>query len=152
VDFVIDIVYGVYVMIREKKLSSKQLAVIEELFSGKLDEQEILNKYNVGRKLYNEWLADEAFTECLDHRIASSYRLSAAQIARSVPKAATALLELAESGKGDVARKACLDIISMSMFANKDMQQSARSQDKVDSPAPELSEQTASRLLAALAE
>ena len=139
-------------MIRAKKLSSKQLAVIEELFSGKLDEQEILNKFKVGRKLYNKWLADEAFSEYFDRRIAASYRRSAALIARSVPQAANALVQLAESQKGDVARKACLDIISMSMSANKDMQQSARSQDKVDSPAPELSEQTASRLLAALAE
>ena len=139
-------------MTREKKLSAKQLSVIEELFSGKLDEQKILDKYKVSRKLYNEWLADEAFIECFERRIASSYRLGAAQIARQAPEAVKTLVELSKANQGDVSRKACLDIISMSLSANKDLQQQGRPGDR-SNPAPaKLSEQRAARLLAALAE
>jgi len=39
-----------------RKLSSRQLAVIDEIFRGEVDEQSILDKYKVSRKLYNRWL------------------------------------------------------------------------------------------------
>ncbi|MBN2457185.1 MAG: hypothetical protein JXB29_11730 [Sedimentisphaerales bacterium] len=138
-------------MAKSKGPSRRQLAVIEDLFSGQLDEQAVLDKHKVGRNLYNKWLADEGFAECFDRRIAASYRQSEALIARYAPLAAAKLVELTASANQETARKACLDIISLPKLAAK--------QAKVDKPieeenvaAEQLSPETASRLLAVLAD
>ena len=139
-------------MTKAKQLSKRQLAVIEDLFDGELGEQAVLDKYRVSRNLYNKWLADEAFAEQFDQRIAGAYRQSAALIAQYAPLAAAKLIRLTESESQETARKACLDIISMPAFANKKPQQATQPQTTNDSPTNQLSEQTASRLLAVLAE
>jgi len=135
---------------KRKKLSKRQLAVLEDLFSGELSEQAILHKHKLSRELYNEWLADEVFVEQLDRRIASAYRQSAALIARYAPLAAAKLVQLTESDKEETARKACLDIISRCSIPDTRYSSGIeRRASRIEEP---LSEQTASRLLAALAE
>ena len=56
-------------MSKEKRLSAKQLAVIDDLFEGEIKEAEILKKHNLSRNLFQKWLADESFShrllECL---------------------------------------------------------------------------------------
>ena len=99
-------------MRRAKQLTKKQLAVIEELFAGELDEQAILDKYKLSRKLYHRWRNDENFTEQFEKRISDSYLQSDVLIARYAPVAAAKLIQLTSSDKPETARKACLDIIS----------------------------------------
>ena len=137
-------------MSREKKLSRRQLAVLTELFTGDPDEQAVLAKYNVSRTIYNKWLADEAFAEAFDRRIAAAYRQSELIIARYAPLAAAKLVALTESTSQETARKACLDIISMPVSAARKTLQ--KSEAEAPPPSPPLPDQTASRLLAALAE
>ena len=43
---------------KQKRLSKRQLAVIDELFAGGMDEAEVLQRYKVSTRLYREWLAD----------------------------------------------------------------------------------------------
>ncbi len=99
-------------MAKEKNLSKKQLAVLDDLFSGELDEQAALEKYKVSRNQYCKWLADELFAEQFDRRITAAYRQSAALIARYATLAAAKLVQLTESESQETARKACLDIIT----------------------------------------
>ena len=145
-------------MPKAKQLTKRQLAIIEDLFSGELDEQAVLDKYNVSRNLYNKWQSDDNFAEQFDRRIASAYRQSLALIARYAPLAAAKLIQLTESDKAETARKACLDIISMPILtANRKTQQlSEESCLAGTQPQPadtqHLTEQTAGRLLAVLAE
>jgi hypothetical protein len=66
--------------------------------------------------------------------------------------AAVKLVELTASDKAETARKACLDIISVpKIAANKD-EQPDKAQKDSDRPAEQLPAETASRILAALAE
>jgi len=135
-----------------KRLSKKQLAVIEDLFAGELDEQAVLEKHRVSRNLYNRWLTDDRFIEQFNERIARAYRQSELIIARYAPLAAAKLVQLTECEKEETARKACLDILSFPTLAGRS---AAASTENAVSNAPEsgqLSPQTASRLLAALAE
>jgi len=141
-------------------LTKRQLAVIEDLFAGELDEQTVLDKHKVSRRLYNKWLADDVFAGEFDRRIESAFRQSAALIARYAPFAAAKLVQLTESDKEETARKACLDILLMHTSRTRD--------DGRDSPVPvqpaeggfdqagfqpvALPDQTASRLLSALAQ
>jgi len=135
-------------MDKRKSLTKKQLAVIEDLFAGELDEQAILDKHKVSRNLYNRWLADERFAEQFNERIARAYRQSEFIIARYAPLAAAKLVQLTESESQETARKACLDIISMQTIreAKDDGQMT------MDERPDGLSSEAASRILAALAE
>jgi hypothetical protein len=136
-----------------KQLTKKQLALIEDLFAGELDEQAILGKYKLSRKLYNQWRNDDSFAEQFEKRITDAYRQSDVLIARYAPVAAAKLIQLTESDKPETARKACLDIISMPILtANRKAQPSGEPQ-PADTRLPiSLNAETAGRLLAVLAE
>ncbi len=139
-----------------RKLSKRQLAVIDELFRGELDEQAVLDKHKVSRGLYNKWLADSdvgGFTDEFDRRIESAFRQSTALIARYAPLAAAKLVQLIGSDKEETVRKACLDIISMPVFSRDKKLPAKGESESAEAPLQNgLSAEAASRLLSALAE
>jgi hypothetical protein len=136
-----------------KQLTKKQLDVIEDLFTGELDEQAILDKYKLSRKIYNQWRNDESFAEQFEKRITDAYRQSDVLLARYAPVAAAKLIQLTDSDKPETARKACLDIISMPILtANRKAQLSDEPQPADTQLPASLNPETAGRLLALLAE
>jgi hypothetical protein len=138
-------------MAKRKNLSKKQLAVINDLFAGELDEQAILDKYGVGRNVYNKWLTDENFQAEFARRISGAHLAGEALIARYCLVAAAKLVQLTDSENQETARKACLDIISLPKVSAKNEQ--TDKEQKSDEGQPEqLSAETASRILAALAD
>ncbi|MBW8038609.1 MAG: hypothetical protein FVQ85_01270 [Planctomycetes bacterium] len=139
-------------MAQRKKLSKKQLSVMDNMFTGELDEQAVLDRHKVSRNVYSRWLADGLFVTEFDRRIMSAHRQSAALIARYAPLAAAKLVHLTESEKEETARKACLDIISLQALLDKRIAQPSQSQTTETQPQQQLTEQAASRLLAALAQ
>ena len=140
-------------MSKAKQLTKRQLEVIEELFAGRLDEQAILDKYKLSRKIYNKWRNDDSFNEQFDKRIVDAYRQSTVLIARHATAAAAKLIKLTESDKPEIARKACLDIISMPMLnANEKARSSNETQPTDTRPPVSLNPETAGKLLAILAE
>ena len=139
-------------MAQRKKLSKKQFAVMEDLFSGELDEQAVLEKHKVSRNVYSRWMANELFVSEFDRRIMSAHRQSAALITRYAPLAAAKLVQLTESEKEEIVRKACLDIISLQALLDKRIAQPGESQTEQTQPLQQITGQTASRLLAALAQ
>jgi hypothetical protein len=132
-------------------ISKKQLSVINDLFTSELDEQAVLDKYDVNRDTFEKWLNDERFIGQLNERITHSFQQSRLIIARFAPLAASKLVELTMSKNQETARKACLDIISMDSANNKFLAPSntGGSQDNINA---EISPEFASRILAALAE
>jgi len=137
-------------MTKSRQLTRKQLAVIDDLFGGELDEQTVLDKHKVSRSVYNRWLADSSFAEQFDQRIASAHRRSQLIIARYASLATAKLVQLTDSENQETARKACLDIISLPRLAAERIGQP--SETGVASRPQQLSQATASKLLAALAE
>jgi len=136
-----------------KKLTKRQLDVIEELFVGRLEEQEIFEKYNLSRKLFNKWWDDDTFKQQFEKRLADAYRQSTVLIARYATTAAAKLIQLTGSDKPETARKACLDIISMPVrTAGKKAQPSEEHQPADNSPPISFNTETAGKLLAVLAE
>ena len=139
-------------MAQKKWLKKRQLAVIEDMFDGELDEQAVLAKHKVSRNVYDKWLADADFVEEFDRRISRAHRQSELIIARYAPLAAAKLVQLTESENQETARKACLDIISLPKIGPQKTEQSNKATKESDNPAEQLPDETASRLLAALAE
>ncbi len=134
-----------------KQLTPRQMAVIDELFSGQLDEAAVLARHKVRKALYNKWLADECFIAEFDRRISGLYRQSRAFIANYARLAAGKLVELTDCKKEETARKACLDIITMSVPVDKTANQPSEPR-PADGTVSGLSQAMASRLLAALAD
>jgi len=132
-----------------KKLTRKQLAVLDELFAGELNEDDICKKHGVTKAQYHKWLADERFKAEFARRIDWLNLQSQALIARYASLAAAKLVELIDSDKEETRRKACLDIISLPRISG----QKQPSPDKpADTKHTELPPETAGKLLAALAE
>jgi len=136
----------------QKKLTRKQLAVLDELFLGELDEQQALDKYKVSRSVYYRWLCDDDFAEHFDRRIAAAYRQSAALVARYATIAAARLVQLTESASPETARKACLDIISMPNFSSGKGEKSIDDRKSQIENQPLLSPETAGKILEVLAQ
>jgi len=139
-------------MAKAKALSAKQLDVIDDLFEGKLQERGILKKHNLSRKLYDKWLADEAFNTRLDWRIQWEYRKSAFKLARNAPAAVSELMELTGSEQSETARKACLDIITMRANLVAGTPSTPGGNNTLPPESPQLSPETAGKVLAMLAE
>jgi hypothetical protein len=138
-------------MARKKHLKRRQLALIDDLFGGELEEQAVLDKHNVSRNVYNNWLTEEGFADELSRRIVGARLQSEALIAKYSLLAASKLVQLTESESQETARKACLDIISLPQIAAKRPEQSEKVQNDNLAAAEQLSPETASRVLAALA-
>ncbi len=139
-------------MAKRKHLSKKQLAVVDDLFAGELDEQAVLDKYRVSRNVYNKWLTDEEFQAESARRISGAHLVSEALIARYCLVAAAKLVQLTDSENQETARKACLDIISLPKASAKRAEQTGEEQKSGEKQTEQLSAETASRILAALVE
>ena len=137
-------------MAKRKYLSQRQLTVLDDLLNSDLDEQAVMDKHKISRNTYNRWQADELFVDEFNRRIASAHRQSVALIARYAPLAATKLVQLTESKNQETARKACLDIMSVPKVVGKETKASTEAQSAVAKQAEQLSDATASRLLAAV--
>jgi hypothetical protein len=136
-------------MNKKKRLSAQQLTLIEDLFAGEKEVPDVLKKHNVSLKVFNRWLANPAFAERCDQRIAGAFHKSEVLLARRAHEAVDALLKLAKDGSGETARKACLDIINMNLSPGTSKPPKKGS---LPPEPPKLSPKTASRLLAVLAE
>ena len=139
-------------MAKRQYLSQKQLTVLDDLFGGDLDEQSVLDKHKVRRSTYDRWLADKLFAERFKQYVNGLKRQSELLMAKYSCLAAAKLVELTASDKAETARKACLDIISAPESASPKTKQPDKAQKDSDTQTEQLSDETASRLLAALAE
>lgn len=139
-------------MTRRKHLSQRQLAVLDDLFNSDIDEQAVLDKHKVRRSTYDRWLEDKLFAERFKQYVNGLKRRSELLMAKYSCLAAAKLVGLTASGKDETARKACLDIISLPKVGAQKTERPDKATKNSDNPAEQLPEETASRLLAALAE
>lgn len=132
--------------------SKRQRLVIDDLFESGLAEAEVLAKHKVRVNTFRKWLRAGPFAQELSFRIESARRQSELLIARYAPVAAAKLVALATDSKEETARKACLDIIT-TLDSRCSIPDARRSMPdaNIESRAEQLSPETASRLLAALA-
>jgi hypothetical protein len=133
-------------------LTKKQRAVIQDFFTGEMDEAAVLAKHKVSTRRYEKWLADERFIAALDRRMARAHREALVTVARYAPVAGAKLVQLTASEAAETARKACLDVMSMSRPASGPVSGAGSAAGAEAKHPAELSPETAGRLLAALAE
>ncbi len=138
-------------MSKAKHLGKKQIELIDDLFENKKDQSDVLKTHNISWTTYSKWLMNEHFGLEIDNRIAAAKKKAAAHLAASASKAIENLVNLS-GGNGETARKACLDLIALQNQPVSEPQAKPKDSEQPKSPAQELSPETASRILAALAE
>ena len=139
---------------KTKKLSKRQINVLDGLFAGDLTLNDILKSCRVSQITYYEWLSDPFFMSAFDIRIDSARVILTATLAAYSQAALLSLVNLTRSEKTETARKACLDIVKL-VQDEKDEQDS-----NLDiSPVPKLAfggkaltQEESSTILRALAE
>lgn len=130
-------------------LSKKQLSVIDDIFTGNVDTEAILEKNNITRRLFNKWLGDDNFRAEFERRIDWLNLQSQVMVARYASLAAAKLVSLTDSENQETKRKACLDIISLPRSNDREKSVST---DNDTEQADTLNPDIASKLLEALAQ
>ncbi len=98
---------------KTKKLSKRQMRVLDGMFTGDLELNEILKKCRVSQITYYEWLNDPFFMSAFDKRIDSARVVLTSTLAAYSQSALLSLVNLTRSEKTETARKACLDIVKL---------------------------------------
>ena len=98
---------------KTKKLSSRQINVLDGLFTGELTLNEILKSCRVSQITYSDWLSDPFFMSAFDKRIDSGRAVLTSTLSAYSQAALLALVNLTRSEKTETARKACLDIVKL---------------------------------------
>jgi len=131
---------------KSKRLSRKQMQVIDDLFESNQGESYVLKKHKISVHIYRKWLDDKDFVEELAFRNESARRQCKMIVAKFSPAAAIKLVKLTQSEKEETARKACLDIIA------EPTTKTGTPVKKIESVQEKISPEAAGRLLAAMAE
>jgi len=137
---------------KQRRLTQRQLAVLDDLFGSELDEEGVLEKHRVRRSTYDRWQEDKVFAERFKQHLNGLKRQSELLMAKYSCLAAAKLVELTTSGKEETARKACIDIITLPNKISEEVEQVNKSERGEVEEISELSPKRASRLLAVLAE
>ena len=130
-------------------LTKKQLKAIDEWFKNGGDEIEVSMKYGISYKQWVRWLNNKSFSEEITGRIELAKRRSQILMAKYIPLAAAKLVQLCNSENNETSRRACLDILALETGLK---QVSDSCENQTTEPAPNIDAQTASKILAALAE
>lgn len=98
---------------KTKKISPRQMRVLDGMFAGDLELNEILKKCRVSQITYYNWLGDSIFISAFDKRIESARAVLISTLAAYSQAALLNLVNLTRSEKTETARKACLDIVKL---------------------------------------
>ena len=99
-------------MLKSKYLTKKQKGVLEDLFSGSLTVQEVLEKWYVTRRTYFRWHAQEFFAAEFKRLMNLVHSESDLICARYSAQVAMKLVSLTVAEKDEIARKACMNVIN----------------------------------------
>ena len=136
---------------RRKQLTKRQMDFINDLFNSGLEESEVLARHKLSLMVYRKWLGEKIFQDELEFRKVLIQRQSELLMAKYSTVATVKLIELLDSGNKETVRKACLDILAANKEKEKSKPDSAKDKDEPE-PSEQLSPETASKLLAALAQ
>jgi hypothetical protein len=125
-------------------LTRKQFLAINDLFDAGGDEAAVLEKHKIKLSLWLKWQKDKNFGDEISRRMAALERQGQILIAKYRPVAIAQLVQLCNNENNETSRKACIDMLNFVVNGQKP-EQAEQEQTK-------LSPQTASKLLAALAE
>jgi predicted DNA-binding protein YlxM (UPF0122 family) len=136
-------------MLKSKYLTKKQKGVLEDLFLGGLDVQEILEKWKVTRRTYYRWHAQPFFAAEFKRLLDLAHSQCELVLARYAADVAMKLVSLSAAEKEETARKACMDVIVN--YDRKIKRKSENEAKPTEEPLIDLPPEVAGKMLALLA-
>lgn len=131
-------------------LTKRQKGVLEDLFSGRFSEEEILEKRKVSRRTYHRWLGQEFFVAEFKRLVKITQHKCELIFARYAAEVASKMVSLAGAEKEEIASKACMYVIN---YPERNLKKGVESKKPPEEePLPDLPPEVASRLLAAIAD
>ncbi|MCE5339520.1 MAG: hypothetical protein LLF92_00130 [Planctomycetaceae bacterium] len=130
-------------------ITKKHTKIIDEWVQNEVDETELIQKYRISFKKLSKLLNYKQTKDEIDGRLEVAKKRSQLLIAKYLPVATAKLIELCNSDNNETSRKACMDLIKEELqekFAEPITQTEAQE------PAPKIDNETASTILAVLAE
>jgi len=89
----------------------KKRRLAKEIFEGQLTEQQIIEKLKIDPKSLRPWLTSKHFQQELTRLCEQAMQETKLTLTRFAPSAAIKLVELVNSEKPDIVRRAALDLI-----------------------------------------
>lgn len=131
------------------RLTKRQVEVLDALFVEGTTEGGVLAEHEISSNVYRKWLSDKSFMEEFEFRMQSAHRQGQLVVAKYASFAALRLVDLMNTGKGETARKACLDLMSMPTSKPQSKAENGRG---VKSRSTTLNSELAGKLLSVLSE
>ena len=135
-----------------RRLSAKQLRVIDDLIAEQTDESEVLTKHKVEAHQFAQWLADDVFMEQFRERVDFAKLRREAISERALSVAMKKLIERANSDDAEDSRPACIDIMNALAGVVKGATKSEKKKEKKPAGAPVFPAATMRKVRAILAE
>lgn len=121
------------------------MKVIKELFEENEGERKVLQENKISEQTWRRWLADKDFISAVTNRIETAKLSNQILLAKFLPIVTTRLIQLCGSENEDISRKACLTLVELQNNKELNLQFEEK-------PEMQLDDETASKILAILAE
>jgi cystathionine beta-lyase/cystathionine gamma-synthase len=132
-------------------ITDRQLHAIDELFASGGDENAVLRKFSISLSKWKRWRSQQPFNKALEAKMKTLNQNGQMLLLQHSSLASARLLELCNSQKEEVSRKACLNVLQL----NSETVEKNTSLENSQSNEPEkthLTTEQASKILAVLSE
>lgn len=129
------------------RFTPKQLKIIKKWLNNEVDELELCKKYHISYRKWHKWTNSKFVKDEIKGRVEAAKKRSELLMAEYLPLATAKLIEQCNSENSETSRKACLQIITNCAQENQ-----IEEQEETTEPAVEIDDETASKILAVLAE
>ncbi|MFA6187342.1 MAG: hypothetical protein WC770_09085 [Phycisphaerae bacterium] len=134
-------------------VTTRQLQVIDELFASGGNENAVLQKFSISPEKWKRWRTQQPFNRAIEAKMKALNQHGQMLLLQHSSWASARLLELCNSDKDEVSRKACLNVLQLNneTVEKNTLPESEEPQTNEEEKMPFTDEQ-ASRMLAILAE
>ena len=132
-------------------VTTRQLRAIDEMFASGGDENAVLRKLSISPEKWNRWRSQRHFNKALEAKMKTLNQNGQMLLLQHSSWVSARLLELCNSEKEEVSRKACLNVLQLNSETVEKNTSTENAQTNEEEKT-HLTDEQASKILAVLAE
>jgi hypothetical protein len=94
-------------------ITTRQLRAIDEFFAANGDENEVLKNFSISPARWKRWQTQQPFNRAFEAKMSALNRQGQVILLQNTSWVTARLLELCNSPKEEVSRKACLNVLQL---------------------------------------
>ncbi|MFA6176247.1 MAG: hypothetical protein WC765_06690 [Phycisphaerae bacterium] len=130
-------------------VTNRQLQAIDELFVSGGNENAVLQKFSISLSKWKRWRSQQPFSRALEAKMKTLNQNGQMLLLQHSSLASARLLELCNSEKEEVSRKACLNVLQLN---SETVEKIPLQQDDAGDTKTNLTDEQAEKILAVLSE